>query len=201
MLDSVSRWFIVFSASPAGGPRCKPCARPARQAIGTLLTPERGGGGVLRGRCMHEEVKHKDGNNTAGKWGLPTRMLPVTVPIQLSCLKHVEKMLIARYVPMMRVTTLAKGTHVLNGNSIAFHQPLSMLLKVIQRVFNDTGLLFVVRGFCSKEDCRHISATTRIWRVCREFVRDTLVWLVANCPSYQNDITISDVNLQKLPVD
>ena len=87
-------------------------------------------------------------------------MIPCAVPVELVCLSHVEKLLVCRYCPMMRITTLSKGMHVLNGNSIAFHQPLSKLVNVLPHALNDTGLLFVIRGLQSDLEKQRVSAET-----------------------------------------
>ena len=167
-----------------------------------LVNPRNGGAAGARcGRCIQAETKKK-GGATEGKWGVPNDMFPCVVPQELKDLTHVECMLIARYTPMMSISTLAKGGTVLTGNAIAFHQPLQTLASVLPRRLNDTGLLFVVRGLSSEEDRRTISSTTRVWRVRRDFVRRALLWCIAYCPPYvQDGVTICDASLNLLPED
>ena len=159
------------------------------KSMGKKLTEQRCGGGARCGRCMQAEAQSQQGQST-GKWGAANNMIPCAVPVELACLSHVEKLLVCRYCPMMRITTLSKGMHVLNDNSIAFHQPLSKLVNVLPRALNDTGLLFVIRGLQSDLEKQRVSAETKIYRVRREHIRGAILWLINNYPPYMQHVSV-----------
>ena len=160
-----------------------------------LVNPRNGGAAGARcGRCIQAETKKK-GGATEGKWGVPNDMFPCVVPQELKDLTHVECMLIARYTPMMSISTLAKGGTVLTGNAIAFHQPLQTLASVLPRRLNDTALLFVAKS-CARTQLgggsslyiyyhQGLACTTRLCSTCPPVVYCVLPPLCSGWSHFQ----------------
>jgi hypothetical protein len=164
--------------------------------------------GVLLPICRNAESPRKgDPLNASGlvvaseialNYGDENNMMRAPVPPELSQLSIVEKLLVSRLVPMMRVTTLKEGGRCLNGTTIAFHQPVAELAKALPRRLADTGFLFVVRGLVSEADKMQVSEHTKVWRVRRSLVYTALIWLLNNCPPYR-EVVIEQQNLERLP--
>ena len=113
-------------------------------------------------------------------------------------------MLIARYTPMMSISTLAKGGTVLTGNAIAFHQPLQTLASVLPRRLNDTCLLFVVRGLSSEEDlvALYLLPPRSGVYVAPLFDVPSSARCIVYCPPYvQDGVTVCDASLNLFPED
>ena len=69
-------------------------------------------------RCASSPIK-------AEEWGPSNSMVPDPVPIELSRLNEMEKMLIARLMPLVKVFVLPKGQLAYAGHTVFFAQSLS----------------------------------------------------------------------------
>ena len=74
----------------------------------------------------------------------------------------------------MAFVLLRKGTRALNGNGIAFRQPVEKLARALPLYVSETGILLVVRGLVADEDRQNVSSGAREWKLRRAPVRDVL---------------------------
>ena len=145
---------------------------------------------------IHEGLLHP--------WGALNDMRPGAVPVELQQLSMVERLCVALISPMMQIRFLRAGTRALNGNCIAFRQPVHKLATALPRYVSETSVLLVVRGLVADEDKQDVLQGAKDWRLRREVVRRALVWLLQNCPPYKdptNQVSIHEGRLASLPLD
>jgi hypothetical protein len=137
-------------------------------------------------------------------WSHSNGMLPSLVPQELQVLTMVEKLMIALVAPLMRIKFLWRGTRDLNGNGIAFRQPVENLARALPRYVSETGILLVVRGLVADEDRQNVSSGAREWKLRRAPVRDALQYLITHSPPYmdpRNGVVIDEGRLTCIPED
>jgi len=99
---------------------------------------------------------------------------------------------------------LRKGTRALNGNGIAFRQPVEKLARALPRCVSETGNLLVVRGLVADEDRQNVSSGAREWKLRRAPVLDALQYLITHSPPYMdpgNGVVIDEGRLTCIPED
>ena len=104
----------------------------------------------------------------------------------------------------MAFVLLRKGTRALNGNGIAFRQPVQNLARALPRYVSETGILLVVRGLVVDEDRQNVSSGSREWKLRRAPVRDALQYLITHSPPYMdpgNGVVIDEGRLTGIPED
>ncbi|KAL5702521.1 hypothetical protein ACHQM5_027733 [Ranunculus cassubicifolius] len=119
-------------------------------------------------------------------------MDPGCVPLELSRLSDLEKMLIARVHPMMSVYRVRGQQYKYSGNVINFAQDVNEIAEKLPYKPEDLTAILVV----NKSGLR----SSKEFRVRREFVRQALVWLKLHNPHYRN-LEIADGALSALPID
>jgi len=137
-------------------------------------------------------------------WSHSNGMMPSLVPQELQVLTMVEKLMIALIAPLMRIKFLRKGTRALNGNGIAFRQPVENLARALPRYVSETSILLVVRGLVADEDKQNVSSGAREWKLRRAPVRNALQYLITHSPPYmdpRNRVVIDEGRLTCIPED
>ena len=103
-------------------------------------------------------------------------MIPSSVPNELQNLTQIEKMLIARALPIMRVYIKPGGQRDYLGHCINLPQNVKDLAKSLPRYPKDLTVIIVkVKG----RDNTFKDVTVR-----KQRVHDALVWLINNNPQY-----------------
>jgi hypothetical protein len=130
------------------------------------------------------------------------RMLPVWrdengipmyhVPLQLSCLRDAEKMLIQRISPFVPLHHIKSGVMGLRGHVCAFEQDVNEFISTLPRAINDVSLIRVVKSL--QAEIGSTVATDRTYIIRKSKVLDALAWLRQHNPLY-SDIIIDPSRL------
>ena len=137
------------------------------------------------GRCKRDKTLPK-------KFSIENKMIPSSVPSELSNLSQVEEMLIARALPFMNIYCKPKGgQRGYKGHVITFPTDVQHVANVLPNLLQDLPLVSIGNSekYKSKE-----------FRVRRSKVLDALKWLVHNNSLY-SDIVIDESRVFELPVD
>ena len=123
-------------------------------------------------------------------------MDPDAIPIELSRLTDLEKILIARIHPVMFVYRVKGHQYKYSGNRINFAQKVNLIARVLSYNPTDLSAILIVNisGSYANE------YANKEFRVRHEFVRQALDWVKHN-NQYYNDIIIDSGSLQKLSAD
>ena len=123
-------------------------------------------------------------------------MDPGTIPIELSHLTDLEKILVARIHPVTSIYHAKDQQYKHNGNMINFVQDVNLIARVLP--YNPTDLSAILIVNTSGSHAHEYE--NKESRVRREFVRQALDWL-KHINAYYNNIIIDSGPLQKLPAD
>jgi hypothetical protein len=114
------------------------------------------------------------------------------VPIQLSCLRDAEKMLIQRISPFVPLHHIKNGVMGLRGHVCAFEQDVNKFVTTLPRSTDDVSLIRVVKSMQAEIGSK--APTDRTYVVRKSKVLDALAWLKQFNPLYQ-DIIIDPTRL------
>ena len=117
-------------------------------------------------------------------------MIPSHVPLELQNLTHIEEMLIARALPIMRVYIKPGGQRGYSGHCINLPQNVTELAISLPRYPKDLAIIIVkVKG----RDNTFRDVTVR-----KQNVHNALMWLITNNAHY-SQLTINEDALNSLP--
>ena len=134
-------------------------------------------------RCLRDPIKFSDGNN----------MHPGVLPIELSGLTHVEKMLIAQVNPLMVIHRLSRGGQFgSKGHVLNLTQDVGGFVTDLPRRVDQLDVLVV------RKDNTNPELPPSYFTVNRERVMIALTWLRTNNAHYQH-INIVQDNVNALP--
>ena len=130
-------------------------------------------------RCMRDKKKFSSDNC----------LIPSPVPEELQNLTMVEKLLISRVVPIMKVYIRPGGQRAYKGHCINIAQNTNKVAKVLPNLPSELSILTVAKS---------TSKGPNLFQVHRHKVWRALLWLKQNNPFY-NDVFIDNDRIIELP--
>ena len=138
-------------------------------------------------------------NNEVPKYALAQGLWIGQVPEELSSLRFVERMLVARVRQSCCCIRIASGMHKMKANVIAFQSPIPKVYNILPPPKDDIQeVLAIMFTGPSKPTASDYKRTPCLVR--RNHVKKALEWLRLNHIDYE-DITISDMHLQEYDED
>ena len=130
------------------------------------------------------------------KFSAENFMDPSAIPIKLSPLTDLEKILIARIHPIMFVYRVKGQQYKYCSNVINFAQDVNFIAGVLPYNLADLSAILIINRSRSHAN----EYANKEFRVQCEFARQAVDWLKHN-NAYYNDIIIDSESFQKLPAD
>ena len=114
-----------------------------------------------------QHLKEKYSKKNSPKFSAENFMDPDAIPIELSCLTDLEKILIARIHPVMFVYRVKGHQYKYSGNRINFAQKVNLIARVL--LYNPTNLSVILIVNISGSYANEYA--NKEFRVRHEFVR------------------------------
>ena len=156
---------------------------------------------VLDHSCNHicNSCRATIRNNKIPRFALANGLWLGEVPKELSSLRYVERMLIARIRHSCCCIRIASGMRKMKANAIAFQSPIPKIYNILPPPKDEIqDVLAIMFTGPSKPTASDFKRTPFLVR--RNNVKRALEWLSLNHHDYE-DIIISDENLQQYPED